>query len=146
MRASLLLLAACTLAAGVHAQQSYPARPVKLIVADAPGSRDPRAELQHLKPYSFADKFVLLPLYGVVAAAAVALAWDLFGEAPRARELGKLSWPLALFVGWQGLTLLWSNDVRQGSIELLFFVLPFSLLAVSLARLVWSSMSLRSSR
>lgn len=38
MRASLLLVAACTLAAGVHAQQSYPSRPVKLIVADAPGS------------------------------------------------------------------------------------------------------------
>ena len=33
-----------------------------------PGSRDPKAELQHLKPYSFADKFVLLPLYGSVVA------------------------------------------------------------------------------
>ncbi len=81
---------------------------------------------------------LLLPLYGVVAAAAVALAWDLFGEAPRARELGKLSWPLALFVAWQGLTLLWTKDARQGAIELLFFVLPFGLLAVVLARLVWS--------
>jgi hypothetical protein len=81
---------------------------------------------------------LLLPLYGVVAAAAIALAWDLFGDAPRGRELGKLSWPLGLFVAWQGVSLLWSQDVRQGAIELLFFVLPFGLLTVVLARLVWS--------
>jgi putative inorganic carbon (HCO3(-)) transporter len=81
---------------------------------------------------------LLLPLYGVVAAAAIALAWDLFGDAPRSRELGKLSWPLAAFVAWQGVSILWSKDVRQGAIELLFFVLPFGLLTVALARLVWS--------
>jgi hypothetical protein len=81
---------------------------------------------------------LLLPLYGVVAAAAVALAWELFGDEPRERELGPLTNPLALFVGWEGLSLLWSKDVRQGAIELLFFVLPFGLLAVGLARLRWS--------
>ena len=81
---------------------------------------------------------LLLPLYGVAAAAAIALAWDLFGDRQRVRELGKLSWPLAFFVAWQGVSLLWSKDVRQGAIELLFFVLPFGLLTVVLARLVWS--------
>ncbi len=81
---------------------------------------------------------LLLPLYAVVAVAAVALAWELYGEEPRARELGPLSWPIALFVGWEGLTFLWTKDVRQGAIELLFFVLPFALLAMALARLVWS--------
>jgi hypothetical protein len=35
-------------------------------------------------------------------------------------------------------TILWSRDVRQGAIELLFFVLPFGLLSVTLARLPWS--------
>ena len=34
--------------------------------------------------------------------------------------------------------MLWTKDVRQGAIELLFFVLPFGLLAVALARLAWS--------
>jgi hypothetical protein len=81
---------------------------------------------------------LLLPLYGVAAAAAVALAWELFGDEPHARELGPLANPVALFVSWEGLSLLWSKDVRQGSIELLFFVLPLGLLAVSLARLRWS--------
>ena len=33
-----------------------------------PGSRDPRAELQHLRPYSFADKFLPLPIYGSAVA------------------------------------------------------------------------------
>jgi len=81
---------------------------------------------------------LLLPLYGVVAIAALALAWELFGENGRARELGPLATPLAAFAAWEGLSFLWTKDVRQGAIELLFFVLPFGLLAVSIARLPWS--------
>jgi hypothetical protein len=38
------------------------------IVPFLPGSRDPRAELQHLHPYSFADKFIPFPIYGSVVA------------------------------------------------------------------------------
>jgi O-Antigen ligase len=81
---------------------------------------------------------LLLPLYGVVVVAALALAWQLYGDDLRARELGPLSWPLALLVGWSGVSILWTKDVRQGAIELLFFILPFGLLAVVLARLPWS--------
>jgi putative inorganic carbon (HCO3(-)) transporter len=81
---------------------------------------------------------LLLPLYAVVAVAAVALAWQLAGDDRRVRELGPLAWPLGLFVGWEGLSFLWTKDVRQGAIELLFFVLPFGLLAIVLARLQWS--------
>ena len=33
-----------------------------------PGSRDPRAELQKLRPYAVADKFIPLPLYACAAA------------------------------------------------------------------------------
>src|SRR4051812_6362019 len=33
-----------------------------------PGSRDPRAELTHLRSYSFADAFLPLPIYGSVVA------------------------------------------------------------------------------
>ena len=33
-----------------------------------PGSRDPKAELQHLKPYALADKFIPVPIYGCVVA------------------------------------------------------------------------------
>jgi O-antigen ligase len=80
---------------------------------------------------------LLIPLYLVVVAATLALAWELVRHEERDRELGSLAWPLALFVGWTGLTFLWTVDRKQGAIYLLFFVLPFGLLAVALARLPW---------
>ena len=60
---------------------------------------------------------LLLPLYAVVVVAAIALAWELYGDDARSRELGPLAWPLALFIGWTGLSFLWSEDVRQGAIQ-----------------------------
>jgi O-antigen ligase len=84
------------------------------------------------------DANLLVPMYGVVAAAALALAWQLLRGDDRSRELGPLSLPLAAFVLWSGLTLAWSQDLRQGAIELLAFYLPFGLLALVLARLPWS--------
>ena len=81
---------------------------------------------------------LLVPMYGVVAAAALLLAWELWQGDARVRELGLVAWPLAAFVGWGGLSMIWTQDVRQGAIELLFFYLPFGLLAVALARLRWS--------
>jgi len=80
---------------------------------------------------------LLIPLYAVVAAAALALAWQLAQGDVRARELGPVALPLAAFVGWTGLSLAWTQDLRQGAIELLAFYLPFGLLAVALARLDW---------
>jgi putative inorganic carbon (hco3(-)) transporter len=82
---------------------------------------------------------LLVPLYAVVAAAACALAWSLWREPPRVRELGPLSWPIALLVVWFGVSETWTGDVRNGAIALFFFVLPFVVLAVALARLRWSA-------
>jgi putative inorganic carbon (HCO3(-)) transporter len=84
------------------------------------------------------DARLLLPLYGVVAAAALALFWELPTEKRQPRELGPVALPLGLLIGWSGLSIFWTNDVRQAAIQLVFFVLPFGLLAVSLARLPWS--------
>jgi hypothetical protein len=84
------------------------------------------------------DANLLLPLYAVVAAAALALFWELPGEERRSRELGPVALPLALWIGWSGLSILWTKDLRQAAIELIFFVLPFGLLAVCVARLPWS--------
>jgi O-antigen ligase len=85
------------------------------------------------------DANLLVPMYGVVAAAALALAWQLARNRPSTtnRELGPLALPLAAFVLWSGLSLAWSDDLRQGAIELLAFYLPFGLLTVALARLPW---------
>ncbi len=80
---------------------------------------------------------LLLPLYLVVAALALALLWELLHGDTRARELGPAALPLAALVAWTGLSLLWSDDVRQGEIFLLAFVLPFGVLAIGFARLPW---------
>jgi O-antigen ligase len=89
------------------------------------------------------DANLLLPLYGVIGAAGIALAWSLWRGEGGARELGPIAWPLAAFVALQGLSLWWSDDPRQGAITLLFFVLAFGVLAVCLARLPWQREPLR---
>jgi hypothetical protein len=39
-----------------------------IVLPFLPGSRDPRAELEHAKPYSIADRFIPVPMYGVTVA------------------------------------------------------------------------------
>jgi O-antigen ligase len=84
------------------------------------------------------DASLLVPLYAVIAGAAALLGWELLRGDARSRELGPLAWPLALLVAWTGLSLLWTKDLHEGAVALLFFWLPFGLLAVSLARLAWN--------
>ena len=88
------------------------------------------------------DANLLLPLYAVIGALALALAWQLLRGDERVRELGPLAWPLAVVVGWTGLALLWTDDLREGAIFLAAFVLPFGLLAVGFARLPFTRRAL----
>ena len=85
---------------------------------------------------------LLLPLYLVVGSLALALGWRFARGGNGARELGPIALPLAAFVGWTGLSLLWTDDLRRGAIFLLAFVLPFGLLALAIARLPWERRSL----
>jgi O-antigen ligase len=84
------------------------------------------------------DANLLVPLYAVIVGAAVLLGWELLRDNGRSRELGPLAWPLALLVAWSGLSLAWTEDLHEGAVSLLFFWLPFGLLAVSLSRLAWN--------
>ena len=84
------------------------------------------------------DSNLLVPLYAVVGGAAALLAWQLLRGNGRSGELGPLAWPLALLVAWTGLSLAWSEDLHEGAVSLLFFWLPFGVLALSLARLAWN--------
>jgi O-antigen ligase len=80
---------------------------------------------------------LLIPLYAVVAGAAVALAWS-FGQGENGgRELGRASWPAALFILWAGASALWAGEPKESAVDLFFFVLPFGLLALAIARLPW---------
>ena len=80
---------------------------------------------------------LLLPLYAVIGGLALSLGWSLVRGDDRVRELGPVAWPLAAFVMWSGLSMLWTLDVRRGAIFLGAFVLPFGLLAIGFGRLPW---------
>jgi O-antigen ligase len=80
---------------------------------------------------------LLVPLYAVVLGAAGLLLWELVEGDERTRELGIASWPLALYLLWIGISVGWSVDVHAAAIDLLAFYVPFTILAVSIARLPW---------
>src|SRR5205823_4278432 len=78
--------------------------------------------------------YLLVPLYIVLAAALLPLLFRaLRGDIGRPLP-PLLTVPAAAFVALAGLSLLWTRDVRQGSIELLFFLFPFSALVVAVVR------------
>jgi len=84
------------------------------------------------------DANLLVPLYGVTAAAGLALLWQVVrGGDRRSRELGPVALPLAAFVLWTGISILWTDDLQEGAIALGAFILPFGLLSVCIARLPW---------
>src|SRR3954454_7080963 len=78
--------------------------------------------------------YLLDVLYVVLAGALLALVVrSLRGDSGRALPR-LLAIPAAAFVFFAGLSLLWTKDLRQGSIELLFFLFPFSALVVVVVR------------
>jgi hypothetical protein len=79
--------------------------------------------------------YLLIPLYAVLAAAMLALVVRV-SRARETRQLPQLlAVPAAAFVLLAGISLTWTRDLRQGTIELLFFLFPFSALVVAV---LWS--------
>jgi len=71
------------------------------------------------------EAFLLLPLYLVIAAAVLALAYRILrGERPAPPPF-LLALPLATFVTLASTSFLWTWDERSGGITLAFFVFPF---------------------
>jgi len=77
--------------------------------------------------------FLLLPFYGVLAAAALAFCWGLVHAEPRSINR-ILAWPVAAFIALTAVSLIWSRDLQQGTIELVFFLFPFAALFAIVAR------------
>jgi putative inorganic carbon (HCO3(-)) transporter len=74
----------------------------------------------------------LLPLYGMLAAAALALGW----QALRGRDVRRLprvvAIPAAVFIAVAAVSLTWTSDLDAGANTLAYFLLPFAtLLAVA---------------
>jgi O-antigen ligase len=91
----------------------------------------------------FAHHQLLVPLYAVAVGGALLMLWELVNGDERARELGLASWPLALSLVWIGLSLDWSVDVHTAALDLLAFYIPFTILALSIARLPWQQSRVR---
>jgi hypothetical protein len=77
--------------------------------------------------------FLLIPLYGVLAAASLALIVRAFRGPVPALPLG-LAVVAAAFAALDGASLLWALDLEEGSKELAFFVFPFAALLTVVAR------------
>jgi len=76
----------------------------------------------------------LLPLYFVLAAAAVALGWRTL-RSGEVRALPRtVALPAAAFFAFACCSLLWADDVEAGTNLLLFFTLPFVTLLATVAR------------
>lgn len=91
----------------------------------------------------FLGHSLLVPLYAVALGAGGLLLWQLVDGDERTRELGLASWPLALYLLWIGLSVGWSVDVHAAAIDLLAFYLPFTIIAISIARLPWRASRVR---
>ncbi len=127
--AAALVFGALVVAAATWALARWPAVvPVALLAA---------APFRITTSVGTQQAYLLDPLYVVLAASVLALVLRVLrGRA--ARALPRLiAVPAAALVFYAGLSLLWTHDLRAGSIELLFFLFPFSALVVVVARSPW---------
>ena len=77
---------------------------------------------------------LLVPLYGVLAAAGLALAVRTLRDREVAVVPPLLALPVAGFIGLAAISALWSLDVDASAVDLLFFYFPFALLVGIAAR------------
>jgi hypothetical protein len=118
-----LLFGIAVIAAGAAALVRWPVAVPVAILAAAPFRISTSVGTQ--------NAYLLDPLYVVLAAALVALVVRAL-RGQRAQPLPRLlAYPAAAFVLYAGCSLLWTRDLRQGSIELLFFLFPFSALVMT---------------
>ena len=91
-------------------------------------------------PVGGASRDLLVPLYLVGACGVLAFVWGRIrgrfaaGEEPRTA----LDVPIAAFIGFTLLSMLWTTDTKDAAIQIVFFYLPFPLLFLTVVAL-WST-------
>ena len=78
---------------------------------------------------------LLVPLYGVLIAIALAHAYTLAVGREQRPQMGLVGWTMAALIGWSAISLLWSVDSHQGGVQMLFFYLPFGYLVTRIVAL-----------
>ena len=76
----------------------------------------------------------LLPLYGVLAAAAIALGWRLVRGAEHPGVTREIAVPVAAFVAFASISYLWTSATAPARNLLEYFLLPFVVLVAVVAR------------
>ena len=76
----------------------------------------------------------LLPLYVVLAVSVLATAWRAIRREPIGAIRREIALPAAAFIAFASISLLWSEDVGSGRSLLEYFLLPFAILVVVVAR------------
>lgn len=125
------------LAAGAAGFVRYPALVTPIVLGVAPFRAPFEFDTENRFFVALAqdgDLGRLLPLYAVLGAASLALAWrSLRGEqvAPLPRPVAI---PTAAFLGFASLSLLWTPSLQVGIDLLAFFLLPFAVLLATVGR------------
>jgi O-antigen ligase len=76
----------------------------------------------------------LLPLYAVLGAAALALAWRLLREGGETTIVREIAIPVSAFAAFASVSFLWSDAAAAARNLLAFFLLPFVILVAVVAR------------
>jgi putative inorganic carbon (hco3(-)) transporter len=133
----LLAAAAALLAAAAYGLVRFPVAVTPLVLAAAPFRLPLELDRENRYLLGVAEQGQLgrlLPLYAVLAAAALALMWRTARGVP-VRPLPRvLALPAAAFLGYAGLSLLWAVDLDAGVEVLAFFLMPFAALLAVVAR------------
>lgn len=133
---ALAAVGALLLAAGATLLVRYPTLVTPLVLAAAPFRLPLDFGREHRLYVAVAESGQLgrlLPLYVVLGAATAALVWRLSRGDGVARLPRQVSWPLAAFLGWASLSLLWTDDLDAAENLLTYFLLPFAVLLAVVA-------------
>jgi O-antigen ligase len=125
------------LAVGAFLLVRYPALFIPLAVALAPIRLPFELGREHRFFVAFVDSGKLgrlVPIYMLVAAGALALAWRLARGGAAGLPPPRLALPAAFLAGFTALSLLWAYDPAAGEDRLAFFLLPFAALLGIVAR------------
>jgi putative inorganic carbon (hco3(-)) transporter len=81
------------------------------------------------------DAHLLVPLYCVLAAGALATLHDVLRAGDRPPAMGRVGVALAVFVGLSAASVAWTVDLHHAAVGMLFFYIPFGFMAMRAAQL-----------
>ena len=125
------------LAAGAAGFVRYPALVTPIVLGVAPFRAPFEFDTENRFFVTLAqdgDLGRLLPLYAVLGAASLALAWRSLRGEPVAPLPRPVAIPTAAFLGFASLSLLWTPSLQVGTDLLAFFLLPFAVLLATVGR------------